>query len=254
MKFSLQNVPVLKCRGNNLARSKRSPMYLRALLESIRQHGILQPILVCIDGDFYRVVAGFGRLECAQQLGLEDLPAQVYEGKLSDADILILASQENNNREGTSFLDQADTLERLLKAKKGLTETEAGKLLGLNQSVTSKIMSANCRLAEDVKLKLSEEGIGYSIAYTLSRADHDRQRELLRTMLASKWTRSDLEKAMKPDATRSLSYSKGVKIQVSVPKAAGYEELKEALRNLMNEIAKWEKQNVAFDILPRMLT
>lgn len=252
MQFSLRSIPISKIRGDNLARSKRTEMYRLALLESVRTHGILQPILCQLDGEYFRLIAGFGRVEAANNAGITEVPAQVYEGKLPEIDLLILACQENNIREGMSFLDQADHLERIVKVKK-ITETEAGKLLGLKQSVTSKIMSANARLADDVKLEISRQGINYSVAYILSKATHDKQRELLRTMIANKWTRAQLEAAMRPEATRSLSYGTEVKFQVSYPTNASYEVLKEHLKKLMNEVLRCERLEVPIELMPKMV-
>lgn len=253
MKFSLQNVPIVKITGENLARSKRSDSYRTALRESVKRYGVLQPVLCCIDGEFFRLIAGFGRVDGAQAAGMAEVPAQVYQGKLPDIELLILAANENNVREASSFLDQADILERIVAEKK-CTETEAGKLMGLKQSVTSKILSANARLAEDVKLELSKESIGYSIAYILSKAEnHARQRELLRMMLANKWTRAQLEKAMKSEPTRALSFGKAVKVSINYPTTAGYDAVKEAIRELVNQITHWEKQGVSIDLLPKMV-
>lgn len=252
MKFSLQNVPVQKLTGDNLARSKRSDVFRTALIQSIKQYGVLQPVLVQKKGDTLRLIAGWGRVDACAQNGITEVPAQVFEGDMPDIDLLILAANENNVRSSVPFLDQADQLETVIRAK-GCTETEAGKLLGMAQSVTSKISSANTKLAEDVKLKLSEAGIGYTVAYLLSRVEPEKQRELTRMMLANKWTRAQLEKAMKSEPVRAFSFGKVIKVNVSFPRSAQHEEIRETLKTLLNELIKWEKQNVPVDLLSRVL-
>lgn len=252
MKFTLLSVPISQITGNNLARSKRSPEHQARLNESAKLYNILQPILIQKKGDAYRLIAGFGRLEAATAAGFETIPAQVYEGELPALDLLILACQENNVRESMSFMDQVDALESITKGKK-LTDTAAGELIGLKQSVTSKILSAKTRLAEDVLLALSSNGYGYSFAYPLSKASHDEQREIIARMIPEKWSRARLEQELKPEGKRTVRVDGEVTLSISFPKTATYEAIKEALTEFLKTIKTREQQGLPISILPQVM-
>ena len=101
------------------------------LLESIRQRGILTPLLVrCIEHDeqdTYEIVAGHRRFAAAQELGLTRVPVVVRA--LSDEEAAQVAIVENLQREDIAPLDEAEAYDRLL-LQPGVTVTEVAAQVG----------------------------------------------------------------------------------------------------------------------------
>jgi ParB family transcriptional regulator, chromosome partitioning protein len=87
------------------------PQQLETLAASIRESGIVQPILVRRVGDRYQVIAGERRLRAAQQLGLERVPVSVRE--VPDDRLLELALVENIQRENLNPIEEALAFQRL---------------------------------------------------------------------------------------------------------------------------------------------
>lgn len=122
----------------NPSQPRRSfdPETLGALADSIREVGVLQPIVVrpAAQGR-YQLVAGERRLRAAQMAGLEYIPIYVREEDDSSAD-LAESLIENIHREDLSPLEEAAAYKQLLDDF-GLTHNEAGKRLGRSRSAIS---------------------------------------------------------------------------------------------------------------------
>ncbi len=100
---------------------------LEELAESIRMHGVIQPIIVRRVGSRYQIVAGERRLRAAVKAGLQQISAVVRE--FSDAEMAEIALVENLQREDLNPLEAAEALQRLID-EFGLTQEEVGAHLG----------------------------------------------------------------------------------------------------------------------------
>ena len=100
---------------------------LAALADSIRRHGLLQPLVVCAVGDRYELIAGERRLRAAQQAGLDRVPIVVREGSAEKR--FELALIENLQREDLSPLEEAEAYRRLID-EYGLTQEEIAQRIG----------------------------------------------------------------------------------------------------------------------------
>ncbi|MBO0701988.1 MAG: ParB/RepB/Spo0J family partition protein [Candidatus Dormibacteraeota bacterium] len=101
---------------------------LRELAESIRRHGLLQPLLVRrVDGGF-ELIAGERRWRAAQEAGLTTVPA-IVRGAVEDEDSLILGLIENLQREDLDPIEEARGIEGLV-TRFGLTHEEVAARLG----------------------------------------------------------------------------------------------------------------------------
>ncbi len=105
---------------------------LQQLADSIRQKGVLQPILVRrIDGKF-QIVAGERRFRAAEKLGLPELPARLVED-LNDRDMLEISIVENLQRDDLNPLELADGYNRLIR-EFSLTQEELSTRVGKDRS------------------------------------------------------------------------------------------------------------------------
>lgn len=109
-------------------RTNFEPEKLRELADSIREHGIIQPLVVSRDEDGgYRLIAGERRLQAARLAGLATVPVVIRE--VSGTDLLELALIENIQRADLNAIEEAMAYRRLTE-EHGLTQEDAAKRVG----------------------------------------------------------------------------------------------------------------------------
>ena len=104
---------------------------LSELTESIRQHGVIQPLSVRRVGGSYELIAGERRLRAAQNAGLGEVPCIVMT--MDDAESGLAALVENLQRQDLDFLEEAMGISRLIRTQ-NLSQEQAARLLGKSQS------------------------------------------------------------------------------------------------------------------------
>jgi ParB family chromosome partitioning protein len=115
-------------------RTAMEPQALVALAHSIRESGMVQPILVRRHGRGYQIIAGERRWRAAQQLGLERVPITVRD--VPDGQLLELALIENIQREELSPLEEAHAFHRL-QEEFGLTQEQVAVKVGKDRSTVA---------------------------------------------------------------------------------------------------------------------
>jgi ParB family chromosome partitioning protein len=133
---------------------------LEELTESIKQHGIIQPLTVTKEYDGYQLIAGERRLRAAKILGLSTVPVIVRSA--SDKDKLELSIIENVQRHNLNPLEEAESYQRLLE-EFGLTREEISKQVGKSASVVSNYLRL-LKLPIVIKEALMENKISFSHA------------------------------------------------------------------------------------------
>lgn len=129
------------------------PEELAELADSIKQNGILQPLLVRKKGSGYEIVAGERRYQAAKAAGLSEVPVVIRE--ISDDEVFKLALIENLQRSDLSPLEEAQGYRQLIK-EKGLTQEELAKILSKSRSAITNTLRL-LDLPEEVQ-GLVEEG------------------------------------------------------------------------------------------------
>lgn len=128
----VREVPVGQIRPNGFQpRRVFDEEKLAELAESVRAHGILQPVVVRAVIGGFELVAGERRWRAAQMAGLDRVPVVVRE--LSDAEMMELALIENLQREDLNPLEEAAAYQRLLD-EFGLTQEELARRVGKSRS------------------------------------------------------------------------------------------------------------------------
>lgn len=108
---------------------------IAALADSIREYGVLQPILVRPLGTgMYQIVAGERRWRAARMLGLDEVPVNIKE--LSDLEAMQIAIVENLQRENLNPLEEASGYSELIE-KFGMTQEKVAKLVGRSRSAVA---------------------------------------------------------------------------------------------------------------------
>ncbi len=121
------------------------PQALEELAQSIRQHGLLEPVLVRpldVVENTYQIIAGERRLRAAQMAGLQQVPAIVHEA--GEAEMLEIALVENIQRENLNPIEEARAYRRLLEGVgeggAGLTQQEVADRVGKSRAVVANLL------------------------------------------------------------------------------------------------------------------
>lgn len=120
---------------------------LDELAASIRQHGIVEPILVRKEGGRYRILAGERRWRAAQRAGLKEVPALVREA--TDREAFELALVENLQRADLNAIEEAEAYE-VLSSDHGLTQEEIATRVGKERSTVANALRL-LKLPEEVR-------------------------------------------------------------------------------------------------------
>ena len=158
---------------------------INELAASIREHGVLQPILVRPSADAYEIIAGERRWRASKIAGKETIPAIVE--RFDDATALEIALIENLQREDLSPLDEAVIYKKMTGELGYSIRQLAGKLGKDKGYVENRLRLANA--PEDVRDMVSQRYDTLSAAYELMKIDNVRRRKsLAKQMLDGKMT------------------------------------------------------------------
>ncbi len=123
---------------------------LKELAESIKEHGIIQPIIVRKSGERYIIIAGERRFRAARSAGMEKVPVIIRD----DVDIrsLELSLIENIQRENLNPIEEARAIERLI-SEYGYTQSEAAERLSKSRSALAnslRLLTLSEKIQEDL--------------------------------------------------------------------------------------------------------
>ena len=107
---------------------------LEELSESIRSHGIIQPLSVRRVGGGYELIAGERRLRAAQNAGLTEIPCIVMS--MDDAESGVVALVENLQRQDLDFIEEALGISKLIQLQ-NLSQEQAARMIGKSQSAVA---------------------------------------------------------------------------------------------------------------------
>ena len=124
--------------GKYQPRTRMDEPALRELADSIRSHGVIQPILVRpVSGERYEIIAGERRWRAARIAGLDAVPVIVRP--VPDNAALAMALIENIQREDLNPLEQASGIQRLI-AEFGITHEQAAEMVGRSRSAVTNLL------------------------------------------------------------------------------------------------------------------
>lgn len=172
----VQNLPLDQITPSPLQpRQEFRSEHLQELVESIREQGIIQPLIVRKVGDKYELIAGERRWRAAQQLALAEAPAIIR--KASDREVLELALIENLQREDLNPIEEAMAYHRL-HHDFALTQEEISKRVGKSRASVANAMRL-LDLHADIQslLKQGRLSVGHA-KVLLSIKSHEEQKYL----------------------------------------------------------------------------
>lgn len=233
-------------------RTHFSPSDLEDLIASIKEHGIIQPLVITKKGDGeYELIAGERRLRSAKMLGLEKVPVVVRTA--TEQQKLELALIENIQRQQLNAVEEAKAYQALAD-QFSLKQDEVAKRVGKSRSYVTNTMRL-LDLDDDMLAALSSAKITRSHARTLlQEKDEEKRRELFEKMLAGDMTVREAEaraghkarsikKGKDPNIAAleaQLRESLGTKVQIQMKGNTGKISIhfysKEEMKELMNRL------------------
>ena len=174
---SVVEVPVERLRANpEQPRKQFSEEHLSELTESVREKGVIQPILAEeADDGTYLIIAGERRFRAAQRAGLSSVP--VLPRRFSHEEKLEIALIENLQREDLNPIDEAEAYRSLMESA-SLTQDELARRLGLNRSTVANALRL-LRLPEDLKAEIAEGRLSAGHARAILAVDTEEGRTRL---------------------------------------------------------------------------
>jgi ParB/RepB/Spo0J family partition protein len=116
--------------GNH--RRTYDPEKMDELVALVREHGVIEPVLVRRAGKHYQLIAGYRRREAARRAGLTTIPARIRKCSVADARMEMLV--ENRGREDLNPMDLANALGELVDREPGRPQEEIARAAGMSRS------------------------------------------------------------------------------------------------------------------------
>jgi len=155
------------------------------LAESIRKHGILQPILVReVETSFYEIVAGERRFHAAKDAGLKEIPATILD--ISDKEAVEIQVIENLQRADLHPMEEAEGYQQLMKQYDYGTADEIAAKIGKSRSYVYGRMKL-CGLCPEAKKAFLKGDLNASVALLLARVPEALQEKAAKTVLHGKY-------------------------------------------------------------------
>ena len=193
---------------------------LHELADSIRQYGMIQPIIVQKRENYYEIIAGERRWRAARLAGLKEIPVLIRE--MTDKEILEVSLIENIQREDLNAVEEAQAYQRLLE-EFSLTQDELAERVSKSRSTITNAIRL-LKLDRDVLDMLAEDKISAGHARALLTIDNPAlQRQTALKIFDEKLSVRDTERLVK-----SLTVSK--------PPRKGKQELSEAMKLIYQDM------------------
>lgn len=172
---------------------------LNDLAESIKEHGVFQPIIVKKSIKGYEIIAGERRVRASKLAGLEKIPAIIRN--LNDEQMMEIALLENLQRENLSAIEEAVAYKSMIE-KLNLTQEELSKKVGKSRSHITNILGL-LRLPKEVQEMVAHNKLSMGHARVLSKLEDDEKiLEMARQIVERKIPVRELEQQAEDKAKK----------------------------------------------------
>jgi len=218
---------------------------IEELADSIRQHGIIQPIVVRKKKKGYEIVAGERRWRAAMKAGLSEVPCLLKE--LTDEQNMLIAIIENMQREDLNPIEEAEGLHQMVE-RFGLTQDQVSKSVGKSRPYITNSLRL-LKLPEYIRVKISEGELSAGHGRTLITVeDEDLRRQLFDKILAEGLSVRETEKLV---GQLGKPKKKPVQKTKNADTARVEEELKEILGTRVSITEKGKKGKIEIECYSR---
>lgn len=196
----LKELPIDKVvRDEEQPRKEFNKEAIEALAASIKEHGVLQPIVVTKEEDKYKIVAGERRWRASKLAGLDKIPAIVRSIDLQKR--LELAIIENAQREDLNAIELATAYAKL-KAQFNLTAKEIAARVGKSESSVFNTMRL-LNFPDEVKQTIVKEKLSEGVMRPLVTAEPEMVKKVLPKIIEEGWTARKVERYMADNKKKS---------------------------------------------------
>jgi ParB family chromosome partitioning protein len=211
---------------------------IQELADSIKEHGLIQPVIVKKVEDNYQLIAGERRWRACIELGMDKISAIVRD--LDNKSQTEIALIENIQREDLNPIDEGVAYELLIE-RYALTQEELSKIVGKSRVYVTNILRL-LKLADKVKEKIKTGDISQGHGKILVGLSENRQYQLLNRIIKEKLSVRELEKIVK---NLKNEPAKSKKIPVKEPYILNLEEeLQSALNTDIKIKNKGKKKKI----------
>ncbi len=209
---------------------------LAELSNSIKEHGVFQPIIVKKSIKGYEIVAGERRYRASKMAGLEKIPAIIRQ--FTDEQMMEIALLENLQRENLSAIEEAEAYRRMIESL-DITQEELSKRIGKSRSHITNILGL-LRLPKAVQTEVANGNISMGHARVLSKLEsEDRIIELAHQIIEEKLPVREIE-----SITSDKSIEKKVKINRQKESNNDYKYVEDLLREKLDTKVKIKDKKV----------
>lgn len=175
-KEEITNVKISELRSNPYQpRQVFNEEALQELSDSIKQHGVFQPIIIKKSIKGYEIIAGERRVKASAMAGLEEIPAIIRD--FTDEEMMEIALLENLQRENLNPIEESRAYKKLIEAL-NITQEELAKKLGKSRSYITNMIGLQ-NLPQPIQGLISENKISMGHARVLSKLENENQQQEL---------------------------------------------------------------------------
>lgn len=207
---------------------------LKALTESVRTHGVLQPLVVRQVGDEFQLIAGERRLRAARDAGLSEVPVHLVT--FDDQQVFEAALVENIQRSDLNPIEKAQGFKEYLD-KFGLTQEQLGAKLGLDRTTISNLLGLlNLHPEVQDAVRFGQISLGHAKVLK-GVTDTDRQVQFCRDTIMKNYSVHALELVVKQqrlEAAGQASTAEPAEPRPAVEKTAHVKGIEDDLRQRLS--------------------
>ncbi|MCX5669264.1 MAG: ParB/RepB/Spo0J family partition protein [Candidatus Omnitrophica bacterium] len=179
---------------------------IEELAQSIKEKGVIQPLLVRRKGENYELIAGERRLRAANSLGLNEIPIIIRD--VSDQDSLELALIENIQREGLNPIEEAHAYQHLMD-KFQVTQEKISEVLGKARTTITNTLRL-LKLPHEIQQEMKKGRISFAHGRSLLEIDDsNQQRRLAQDIITKGLSVRELESLIKSSRPKGLRRKTG---------------------------------------------
>ncbi|MEO0294715.1 MAG: ParB/RepB/Spo0J family partition protein [candidate division WOR-3 bacterium] len=196
-------IPVINIKESKFqTRRKITPESLKELVESIKEKGIIEPVIVRPIKEGYEIIAGHRRFLAAKEIGLMEIPCIVKE--VSDTEAAEISIIENIQRENLNPIEEAIAIKRLID-EFNLTHEEVAKKIGKSRVYVTNLLRL-LKLPSEIKEKIEKGELSEGHARVLlSLKDEEEMIKLAEEIIRKKIPVREIEKKLSKKITIDFS-------------------------------------------------
>jgi len=217
---------------------------IQELAASIKEKGVIQPLLVRRKGDNYELIAGERRLRAAKLLNIKELPIIIKD--VNDEDSLELALIENIQREGLNPIEEARAFQYLID-KFHLTQEKISEVLGKSRVTIANILRL-LKLPQDIQQEIKKGRISFAHGRALLEIDDENlQRRLAQEVISKGLSVRELESLVKARRPKGLKRRMGASCAREPIVAVLEEQLQHALATKVRISKRKKRGQISID-------